>query len=206
MFRSLFARMLITISTVLTVSFLILSVILASFANEYELDKRKDDLERTAVGAANLLTDGLGLGEEGGLSELLSKAPDRYKTYFSVYLSNTEETVLLLCDPEGKILLSDSGNTDVPDYRGAVLPAETVGAALGADAFCGTLPLFEEGGTLLCSRRLGGEGEGSLGFVLTFSTASTFGGMTTTLIRTVLLASLWIILGALVIMYFAFAM
>ena len=202
MFRSLFARMLITISMVLTVSFLILSVILANFANEYELDKRKADLDRTTTAAAALLIDGLDLDEQDGLAALLSQAPERYRTYFRVYLSNTEETVLLLCDTTGTVLLSERGNTEAPDYEGRRLPAEIAEAALGAEGSHGAAVLFEEDGhRLYCAGPLRNENGKELGFVLTFSTARTLGGLTVTLIRTVLLTSLWIILGALVILY-----
>ena len=64
MFRSLFARMLITISLVLTVSFLILSLILANFANEYELERYAKDLVHTAK-AAHALTEDILLSEDG---------------------------------------------------------------------------------------------------------------------------------------------
>ena len=111
MFRSLFARLLITISLVLTVSFLILSLILANFANEYEIEKRGADLDRTAVSAKALLTEGLDLDEKGSLAEFLEVDPLRYRAYFKAYLSNTEETVLLLADPEGRVLLFEKGNT-----------------------------------------------------------------------------------------------
>jgi signal transduction histidine kinase len=202
MFRSLFARMLITISTVLTVSFLILSVIPANFANEYELEKREADLERTATAAAELLTEGLGLSENAELTELLSSSPARFKTLFRVYLSNTEETVLLLCSREGTVLLSERGNTEEPDYTGVTLPREVTEAALFSTGYHGSADLFGTGERrLLCTQLLGGEGDAALGFVVTFSTVESFGGLTMTLIRTVLLASLWIILGALVILY-----
>ncbi len=202
MFRSLFARMLITISTVLTVSFLILSVILANFANEYELEKREADLERTASAAVALLNDGLGLGEHGDLEGLLDSSPRHYKTYFRVYLSNTEETVLLLCDPTGRVLLFEHGNTEEADRTGHTLPPEVTEGALGTDGYHGTAVLFDGGEhRLLCTHLLSGASGEPLGFVVTFSTVSSFGGMTVTLIRTVLLASLWIILGALVILY-----
>lgn len=202
MFRSLFARMLITISTVLTVSFMILSVILANFANEYEIEKREADLERTAVGAVDILLNGFGLGEDGqdDLGALIAASPGHYRTYFHVYLSNTEETVLLLCDPTGKVLLSERGNTEVPDYRGMSLPAEVTEAARNSADFRGSADLFGVERRLLYTRAVQ-SGDEILGLVVTFSTVESFGGLTVTLIRTVLLASLWIILGALVILY-----
>ena len=58
MFRSLFARMLITISLVLTVSFLILSTVLANYSNQYEVEKRAAQLERTAAAAAEAMING----------------------------------------------------------------------------------------------------------------------------------------------------
>ena len=202
MFRSLFARMLITISSVLTVSFLILSVILANFANEYELEKREGDLERTATAAASLLVDGVGIAEGGELSEMIAASPSRYKNFFRVYLSNTQETVLLLCDRSGRVLLSERGNTEAPDYEGLSVPEEVAVGALGENGFHGASPLFgEEGYHLLCTAQIHAQNGDTVGFVVTFSTVESFGGLTLTLIRTVLLASLWIILGALVILY-----
>lgn len=202
MFKSLFARMLITISLVLTVSFLILSVILANFVNEYETDVRTADLDRTAVAAGDLLVDGLELSRYGSLSALLSTSPVRYRTYFRVYLSNTEETVLLLCDPDGQCLLFERGNTEAEDLTGRTVTGELLSAAQAGGGFSGMIELFSgEGYRLTAAKPLLGPREECLGYVLAVSTAPPFGGMTQTLIRTVLVTSLWIILGALVVVY-----
>ncbi len=202
MFKSLFARMLVTISLVLTVSFLILSVILANFVNEYETDSRAADLDRTAVAASDLLVDGLDLPRHGSLSVLLDSNPARYRTYFRVYLSNTEETVLLLCDPEGKCLLFEKGTTEAPDFTGRTVAREVLAAASEAGSYAGGTVLLEgEDYRLSCVKPLLDSQDRILGFVITASTAAPFGGMTQTLIRTVLVTSLWIILGALVVVY-----
>ena len=204
MFRSLFARMLITISLVLTFSFLILSVILANFANEYELQKREDDLHRTTAAAYDLLMEGLELDKGTSLAAFLAADAERYETYFRVYLSNTEETVLLLCDVEGRVLLFEQGNTDYADRELAAIPKTIVDASFTEEGgFCGAAKLFGEGiYRLVCARALLGEDGHRIGLVVTLSTAESFGGLTQMLIRTVLLTSLWIILGALVILYF----
>ena len=113
MFRSLFVRMLVTISLILTVSFLILSLILANFVTEYESDARKDELDRTALGGVRLLSESLRIEERDDLSAMLDSSPYRYDTYFRVYLSNTEDMILLICDTEGSVLLAGDG-TEAP--------------------------------------------------------------------------------------------
>ncbi len=202
MFKSLFSRMLITISLVLTVSFLILSVILANFVNEYETEERAEDLDRTATAATALLVDGFDLTRYGSLAALLETNPVRYRTYFRVYLSNTEETVLLLCDRSGRCLLSERGTTEAADFTGRVIASEVTEAVGAEGSFSGGAVLFEEEGyRLICARPLLDAQDRLLGYVVTFSTSAPFGGMTQTLIRTVLVTSLWIILGALVVVY-----
>lgn len=202
MFRSLFARLLVTMAMVLTVSFLILSLILASFASEYEVERRSEDLLRTAHAAEQLLSDGLGVGTAEDLEAFIGRAPERYSTLFRVFLSNTEETVLLLCDTEGKVLLSEDGTQEPKSYIGTYMAPSLVSSVLDGAEYSGTLPLFKgEAPRLVGAMLLSGRDGRTVGFLVTFSTVENYGGMTQTLIRTVLVTSLWIILAALVVLY-----
>ena len=202
MFRSLFARMLVTISLILTVSFLILSLILANFVTEYESDARQDELDRTALGGVRLLSDSLVFEGVEDLSVMLETSSTRYGAYFRGYLSNTEDMILFISDTEGRILLAANGTETSPSYQGRLL----------ADGFAARM--IENGGGTGKDALLSGEesylysahpvtlSDGTpVGLVVTLSVADPFGGMTETLIRTVLLTSLWIILGALVVLY-----
>ncbi len=200
MFRSLFARMLITISLVLTVSFLILSLILANFANEYELERRGEELMHTATAARTLMQELFEL--EGDAAAGVLGEIGRYTYLFRIYLSNTEETVILLCDPEGRILLSEDGTQSPPRHVGAVFPRELLRTA-GDDGHLhasATFPLGENGHPYCIYPLLIGQDE-LAGYLVAYSTMESFGGMTQPLINTVLLTSLWIILGALVVKY-----
>ena len=199
MFRSLFARMLITISLVLTVSFLILSLILANFANEYELERYAKDLVRTAK-AAHALTEDILLSEEG--EGVDPDAIGWYSAIFRVYLSNTEETVLLFCDTEGRVVISEDGTDTPPAHVGMLLPAEILAAAEDEGQIYPSATFSDaEQRYPYCVYVLEAESGEPLGYLVAYSTMESFGGMTQPLINTVLLTSLWIILGALVVLY-----
>ncbi|MBO7293422.1 MAG: HAMP domain-containing histidine kinase [Clostridia bacterium] len=202
MFRSLFARMLVTISLILTVSFLILSLILANFVTDYESDARRDELDRTALGGVRLLSESLLLEERDDLSAMLEATPSRYGTYFRVYLSNTEDMVLLICDTEGRVLLAANGTDEPPSYRGMSLADGLAAGIFEGRGTTGNKAIFVgEEPSLFSAYPVNTSNGTPVGIVVTLSVAAPFGGMTETLIRTVLLTSLWIILGALVVLY-----
>ncbi len=203
MFRSLFAKMLITISLVLTVSFLMLSIILANFSSDYERAERELSLERASLGAEALLREGFGTDAATDLSALLSASHEECATLFRIYLANTDEVTLLLCGTDGRVLFAEKGNSTAHDYVGQAVKRELCEESFEKGTAKGILPLFEDGSYRLAfARTLYGAKGSPIGVLITFSDAENFGGMTHTLIRTVLMSSLWIILGALVILYF----
>ena len=200
MFRSLFARLLITMSLVLTASFLILATVLANYSNGYEAEKRVAALDRTAVAAGTLLEDSLGLSEATSLRELLDANPNAVRAFFRLYLSNTEDTVLLLADTEGRVLLAADGTTAPPDYSDITLDASLLGTAHSGGHYSGSLTVAGERYPVV-AYPLMGAGGADVGTVAVLSLTEDYGGMTGVVLRTVLVASLWIILGALVILY-----
>ena len=202
MFRSLFARLLITMTLVLTVSFLVLSAVLANYTNEYEKGKRMDALDRTAEASASLLDSRLGLSSAPSLGAALAGDTGGLSAFFRVYLSNTEEMLLLLADADGNIILIEDG-TDAPPDRGGILLHTTVALGAAQDGcFMGAAPLTADGDDhAVVAYRLTGEGGKHIGTVAVFSTMRSFGGMAGEVLRTVLLSSLGIVLGAIVILY-----
>lgn len=199
--RSLFARMLITISLVLTVSFLILSAVLANYSNQYEVEKRAAQLERTAVAAAELLEERFGIPSDGGIAAIIARDPEACRTFFRVYLSNTEETVLLLCDSLGRVLLAEDGSEMPPAHLDKHLPDDLLAGLTSERALHGYYDLFEERGRLTAACPLYATDGDAVGSVVVYSLTDNYGGMTRVVLRTVLLSSLWIILGAIVILY-----
>lgn len=202
MFRSLFARLLITMTLVLTVSLLILSAVLANYTNDYEKQKRVDALDRTAEAAAALLDSRLGLSTVTSLGDVLSGDEPGLSAFFRVYLSNTEEMLLVLADSEGRILLSEDGTDAPPTLRGSLLDSTLTRGVAVDGRFVGSAPHGEgEDPHAVVAYRLTGANGAHIGTVAVFSLMPSFGGMTGVVLRTVLLSSLWIVLGAVVILY-----
>lgn len=201
MFRSLFSRLLLTMSLVLTVSFLILAAILSNFVGDYEREQRYADIDRTAKATRSLTENELGLSSYDTLAGFLAERP---AALYRAFLSNTEYTVLLLCDTEGTVLLSEDGTSDPPDYIGKQVQFTVWGEAIGEGDFqsdAATVFIGEPERTVSAYPLRGADQE-PVGVLITFSTVEGSGVLPHVLTRTVLLTSLWIVLGALVILYF----
>lgn len=203
MLRSLFARLLVTIAFVLTVSFLILSAILSNFAGNYELGRREEDADRTASAARTFTENELGLSAVDDLSAYVEDRRGLLSSIYRAFLSNTENTVLLLSDTDGTVLLAADGTEASPAYVGRDLPYGVWGVAQSEGRFLsGEAALFDgEPTRIAASYALHGADNAVLGTLTVFSTAEGEGVLTRVLTRTVLLSSLWIVLGALVILY-----
>ena len=204
MFKSIFAKLLFTITVVLSVSFLMLAAILSNFANSYELDKQEEEVRRTATAARAILEDSFADAGEGDVTAFLEAEAARYSSFLRMFLSNTDNTVLLVSDGEGRILLSADGTAEPPALLGQTVDESILGEVSGSGGEYlslseSVLAGGEEG--ILCAFSLRGEGDDTLGYLFVYSTAGSWGALTRLLTRTVLLTSLWIALGALIVLY-----
>ncbi len=203
MFKSIFAKLLFTITVVLSVSFLMLAAILSNFANSYELDKQEEEVRRTATAARTLLEDAFLEAGVRDMTAYVTEQEERYKGFLRIFLSNTDNMMLLLSDPLGTVLLSADGTVDPADLSGRSIntgvldkvEAEGEYLSLSDAALSGD----EQG--ILCGFSLRGESGDTLGYLFVYSTAGNWGALTRLLTRTVLLTSLWIALGALIVLY-----
>ena len=203
MFRSLFARLLITIALVLTVSFLILSAILSNFAGEYEIGRRHEDITRTALAAQSLTENELSLKEYTDLSAYLEGRERQIGALYRAFLSNTDETVLLLCDGDGVVLLAANGGDTPAELVGKSVQYTVWGEAMGEGNFAGSdaTVFIGEPPRVVSAYALHGKDEAVVGALVVYSTVEGEGVLTRVMTRTVLLSSLWIVVGALVILY-----
>lgn len=203
MFKSIFAKLLFTITIVLSVSFLMLAAILSNFANSYELDKQEEEVRRTATAARTLLEDAFLESGVEDMTAFFAEQKERYKGFLRIFLSNTDNMVLLLSDPTGTVLLSADGTVEPPDLSGRPIDAGVLNKVRSDGEYrslSDTALSGDEKG-ILCGFSLRGESGDALGYLFVYSTAGNWGALTRLLTRTVLLTSLWIALGALIVLY-----
>ncbi len=202
MFKSLFSKLLFIITIVLTVSFLMLAAILSNFVNSYELDKQEDEIARTAIAAQSILEDSFGPAE-GDIAAILAGQAERYNGFLRMFLSNTDNIVLLITDKEGGILLSADGTASPPSLSGqSVTPSVLAGVRTSGD-YRSLEESILPGERRVILRALAlADGEGTvIGYLFVYSTAGNWGALSRLMTRTVLLTSLWIALGALIVLY-----
>ena len=160
-------------------------------------DDAADDLTK----AAELLEESFGIPSAEGLAAFIARDPESCRGFFRVYLSNTDETVLLLCDPLGEVLLAEDGSAEPPLHLGKHLPIELLDDLEEHSTLHAHYNLFSEGGRLAAACPIYSIEGDPVGSVVVYSLTENYGGMTRVVLRTVLLSSLWIILGAIVILY-----
>ncbi len=197
MFKTLFSKLLATIFAVLTVSFVMLSAIISNFANNFESREEAERLVRTAE-AARTLSATLKLGDAVSLEDFL--ADETTAAVFRSFAANTTDLVLIFATQDGRILRAYCGEREETSYRGQMLSQDFL-MRWEADPDGEEQILFGEEHPY-SAVALSGKDGGRLGILLTYSAAENWGALTRLLTRTVILTSLWILLGALVVLYF----
>lgn len=201
MFKSIFSKLLVTVFAVLTLSFLVLALILSSFAGNYEMERKEEELLYTAS-EAKVMTEGtLRADRLSSVDALFAPGGGDQTEVYRALLSNMDDMYLIVTDAEGKILFmgnkSDTSLLSPVEKIPVAITAEVTekGQSSGqAELFPGKIYTYAAQRILLPSGANGG-------IAICFSAAGEWPPFARLLTRTVLLASLWIVLGALLILY-----
>lgn len=201
MFKSVFAKYISAFMFIIFISFLLLVVIITSMVNNYAVNAKKELLSNTATGAAEFLearTDMIST-DFTKMIELYSDDVDRMLRSLS---ATGDDITILLVDNSGDVvrMISAEGETGPSD---AVIPRnimnevnnnvrleefETLEGVFDAPHFFYTAPVFTDDG-YVC------------GTVFACSSSAVQDELLGVMIKTIIIASLWIMLAALVAVY-----
>ena len=114
MFKSVFAKYIVTFMSIICVSFLVLVVIITSMVNSYALDAKKELLSNAAHGTADYLGAHTGASLSTDFEKMLEKTAADTDRILTAMASTGEDITILLADNDGTVLRKATRNGSGP--------------------------------------------------------------------------------------------
>lgn len=215
MFRSLFAKYILTFVVLVLVSVLIIGGVFASLINAYSLNLKQKELSRTAE-AFSIFIHRITELEKDALPDLVETKPQYFVSLSPVFFPSTEAMNLLLLDKSGGVLMAMSSTPESGEtvYLGdKIASIKTLEATALSDAWMKTLlrdgTVKEHGNAdgflttpcLIHAETVKDARGNTVGAVLVYTDSLRMDDLLNAMTRTMTVAGLWITLAALVAVY-----
>lgn len=203
MFKSVFAKYIITFMSIICISFLILVVIITSMVNNYALDAKEDLLSNAAHGAADYLGSKTGGSLSTDFTKMVETSADDIDRVLCAMAATGEDITMLLVDNEGNVIRKATRNSAVAMKEGVSIPKnimdevnngvelsefETLEGVFEDSHLFYTVPVYTSDG-YVC------------GTVFACASSVTLTELLSLMVRTVIVGSIWVMLAALVAVY-----
>ncbi len=202
MFKSVFTKYITAFMLIIIFSFAMMISIITSIVNTYSVQVKEDMVLRAAQTAADYIEGQMTANELYDFNSLTTIYRDRIQPMLDVAASATEDIMILVTDNSGRILMTGGGGGSA--YAGHSLPKTFMdeinnGVEIrqldSLDGFFDTPYLIHATPVFV--------GEYSVaGTVFVCSSSTSLNPMIEVMIKTVIMASLWVALAALIAVYF----
>ena len=202
MFKSIFAKYIVTFMLIVFISFLVLAIIVTSMVNNYAVKSKEQTLSTTAHGVADFLSSrAQTLADFTRLEQIVYSSPAEVDRMLKAFSAVDEDITILLVNNEGDVvrMIADGA----PSESAAVVPRtvmdevnnlvelsefETLEGVFDDPHLFYTAPVFTKDG-YVC------------GTVFACSSSTTRDALLGVMVRTIAVSSLWIMLAALIAVY-----
>ncbi len=188
---------------IIFVAFAFLALIISSNMSRLMLENKEDVVERSAESVAQMFTETLAPKDANEFSNILLSGDERYPSYVE-HLSNfSEDLNIIIFDTDGRSLLTEESAIDTI-FKGE--PGKKLydklcmtGVLSGNDDLGGMLS-----GSYLyhCTPIYSVSGESVVGMVFSCSSTKGVNTLIISTVKTMVMASLWVFLAALIAVYF----
>jgi signal transduction histidine kinase len=203
MLKSVFAKYILTFMLIIFISFLILVVVVTSMVNNYAVSVKEEMLANTAAGVAEFLEARTTSMLKTDFARMVEGSREDVDSMLRSLAATDDGISILLVDHRGEIvrMISETGETGPSD---AVIPRnvmnevnngvrlsefEALEGVFDTPHFFYTAPVFVEDEVSVC------------GTVFACAATATQDDLLGVMIRTIIIASLWIMLLALIVVY-----
>ncbi|MBR7184873.1 MAG: HAMP domain-containing protein [Clostridia bacterium] len=202
MFKSVFTKYITAFMLIIIFSFAMMISIITSIVNTYSVQVKEDIVSRAAQTAAEYIEEQIaatGLSSFGMLADIHR---DRVQPMLDIMASQTDDILLLVTDNSGRILLT--GGEDSAAYAGRSVPKTLMDEINNGveirqmDALDG---LFNNPYLIYATPIFVGD-YSVAGTVFVCSSSNSLYPLIEVMIKTVIMASLWVALAALIAVYF----
>lgn len=202
MFKSIFAKYITAFMAIIVISFLILMLIITGVVNSYVVNNKRDVLANAAGGMAEFLGAKTQSLADTNFANIINNSLEETDRTLRVFAATGEDVSILIIDNQGNIIrmIDAEGNVSISDV---VLPTDLMGESDGkANAEIKRLEgLFDT--PHICSVAPVNTSDGHMcGKVLACVSSELQGELLAVMLKTIIVGSLWIILAALIALYF----
>lgn len=203
MFKSVFAKYILTFMSIIFISFLLLVVIVTAMVNNYAVNAKEEILANTASGAAEFLEARTTSLLKTDFARMVEGAQEDVDSMLRSLAAADDGISILLVDDRGEVvrMISEEGVVGPSD---AVIPRnvmdevnngvrlsefETLEGVFDTPHFFYTAPVFVEDDVSVC------------GTVFACASTATQDELLGVMIKTIIISSLWVMLAALIAVY-----
>ena len=203
MFKSVFTKYITAFMLIILVSFIMIIAIITAIIGRYSEDAKADIMKTAANSSSTYLEGKLSGGKLSDMSALLSTESEDIDTMLSVVASNTEDMTVLLTDTSGKILFA-VGSDREQVRENASIPSSLMNDVNNGTAISGTNPMrgvFEKE-HLIYAVPVYNAYHSVCGTVFVCSSSVMLTDLLEVIVKTIVVAILWLLLAALIAVYF----
>ena len=203
MFKSVFAKYIFTFMLIILLSFGVIMAVIATIITNYSVDAKQGIVQTAAESTAVYLESKLVSADAGDLSTLAKKHRGDLTTMLTVVSSHSEDLTVLLTDNSGHIVMAvGSDASEIPEA--ASIPKELMDEVNSGNTVSQTasLPEVFEKSHLLYAVPVYNAGDVSVvGTVFVCASSVMLTQLLENIIKTIVLAILWVMLAALIAVY-----
>lgn len=202
MFKSVFTKYVTAFMLIIAVSFVILAVVLCQMVSGYSVDMKADLVERTADIVTNYIKEQYKEEASYDFPQYVYFRRNRIEPFISGVAGLNDDIMIFLTDASGSILLTDTNtaqgdlNDNIPQNLMSELSSD------GEQTFQGDLGGVFNAKYLVHAVPLYDSDDGFVGAVFVCSPSKGIDQLIETLIKTVIMSCLWVMLAALLAVYF----
>ena len=202
MFKSVFAKYLLTFMVIIVISFVILVAVTVSIINSYAEESKEAQLSTTAESASEFLQSHTANDAAADFSAMIAAAEEDVDRVMRALISRESDMTVLLVDNSGNVVrLISAERALIP--IGMVIPADVMHGVSNAKtkAVIGKLEQVLEGPYLYAAVPILTVDDYVCGTVFICSASATQDDLLSVMVRSILLVSLWVMLAALIAVY-----
>ena len=202
MFKSVFTKYITAFMLIITLSFLLLAVLLCQMVNGYSIDAKADLVERTADIATNYITNDYKEEDNYDFSQYVYFSRGRLEPFISGIAGLNDDIIIFITDASGAILLTDTNVSQ--DYLSRNVPQDIISkiSSDGEQTFSGDLGGVFSSKHLVHVVPFYDSSDGFVGSIFVCSPSKGIDQLIETMVKTVIMSCLWVMLAALLAVYF----
>ncbi len=202
MFKSLFTKYITAFMLIIGISFLIVSFIVHQMAHSYSRTAKQDMLDRTADTLTTTVTESFRESNSSDFNQFIYFNRKQLIFVLEALSSSNEDIFILVSDSNGAILLADERMSAEQIQNNIPLDVVSDLASNGEKSLTGNLGGALSGQHLIKAAPISAEDGSFVGAVFVCSATEQIEAFVETMVKTIIMACLWVMLAALVAVYF----